>query len=227
MKVKELSSKKSSEDKEVGTVGELSEELDNEEKKRLEELRMKAMTEIRDKKNEMKLEAQKDKRLKRAELLEKRRKEKSLLIEEKKKEMEAALMKKRKLKEEKALEKKRLKAESKLALQEKLRRAKQLVLDAHKNRKAQAMKIMTTTRTTSVKKNELLLLEGDSPAECDSKGIPTLPPLNLYRHEGVPDWCLAKMVFVSEFIYSFASTLNLLHTEKEGMYRTMIILFTD
>lgn len=187
--------------------------LGNEGKKRLEELRIKARMELRDKRSEVRLEMRRVEQQKRTKLMEQRKREKSLLIEQKRKDLEAALMEKRKLREEKKLEKIRLKAESRQALQEKLRRAKQLIIDARKNRKAQAMKLV---QTKTKRENEPLTLEEDSPDDCRSKGISELPPLTPYAHEGVAEWCIPKLVYASEFVHCFASMLDLSYTEKEG-----------
>lgn len=136
--------------------------------------------------------------------------------QEKKLQLEKMIAAKRKVKMEEqkirkeVLEKKLEEKESKRLLQEKLKKAKQLVMEARKDRKMRIEKTLKDI-SSSVNTKQLLdqsLLVDDSPVECEEMGVAMLPTLATFQVD-IADWCVSKLIFVCEFMYSFASELNL------------------
>ncbi len=161
-----------------------------EEKHKLNELRLKALEELRDKRKEDMLQQVRAKRMERQETrrtFETQR-------------MEARLEKIWK-QEENIKQRMKLEEES----MKKLIQAKLLVVKAKRNRKERIRGALWDMKHSD---GLPLQLEDDSPSECNANNIPDLPSLTPFECD-IANWCIPKVIMVCEFLHCFSAQLEL------------------
>ena len=168
-----------------------------EEKHKLNELRLKALQELRDKRKEHMLEHVQAKRMK-SEV--KRRTFETQRME--------ARLEKRMKQEENIKQRMKLEEES----MKKLIRAKLLVMKAKRNRKERIRSVLWEMKHSD---GLPVQLEDDSPSECKTNNTPDLPSLTPFQCD-IVNWCKPKLIMVSEFLHCFSTQLELPPLSNDG-----------